>query len=221
MTSFLDVFTQHLGTSYARQLALADLVGDRPWSADLDAGTISFGDEFVFQAQFLGSRSNIDDTWLWGWGNHHGYAPAVLEASIKIQAFGEVQDISELMDRKFKLGPITDHMVAMACRGILDGDCYYRAPYDDGAAFLLLAGLPPEVTQPVAQERVSPLLIEILSSFHVNHRLLAESFLAEQGFVIDTREDGAEATRGNTRFIMTFDHLDRITSIEGKLVPHP
>ena len=84
MTAFLDHFTQHIGTSFARQLALADYLGECRWQVDVVGGTIHFEDKGSYPIQLLGSESEMEGTWLWAWANEmlvQEVKPEVLRAA--------------------------------------------------------------------------------------------------------------------------------------------
>ena len=59
----------HLRVAFDRQLLLADLIGDRPWTYDLQSGTLTFGDRFAWHAEILGNESEEGGTLLWAWAN--------------------------------------------------------------------------------------------------------------------------------------------------------
>ncbi len=46
--------------AFDRQLLLADLIGNLPWSYDLQSGILSFGDRFKWKAEVLGTESLSD-----------------------------------------------------------------------------------------------------------------------------------------------------------------
>lgn len=134
MSSFIHTFEEHAGSSFARQLALADLLGERSWSVDLDEGTIRFGDDLAFPVQVLGTQSFQDNTWLWGWANKAADLPStVLAASEQLRTRGSELQIAELTEAKFPLEAVSEHMLAMLCSGMVPGTAYFRGPYVDHA----------------------------------------------------------------------------------------
>ncbi|MBP0581977.1 hypothetical protein J8I29_21795 [Labrys sp. LIt4] len=221
-TSLNDLFSAEAGSAFARQLALGDLVGDRPWSVDIGRGEIAFGSDLSFPIQVLGTCSEQDNSWLWAWANQQSDLPAsVLAASLRIRDIGRQRGIGEFVEPKFMLGTVTDHMLAMLCGALLDRSCYYRASYQGGAVFLLLDNLPASIRAPVAPERVNTVLMQVVSNFELDHRIMAENFLRQQGFALKaepaqlsaTREaDGAEVT-------LAFDAQRRIAKVEGIIKP--
>ncbi|MES2187776.1 MAG: hypothetical protein V4505_24715, partial [Pseudomonadota bacterium] len=222
MASFQEHFADHAGSALARQLALGDLIGQRPWSIDIQAGHIAFDDGLRFPMQMLGSHAFDSDSWLWIWANTQSNIPPELtQAAQRIRAVGDMQGIAEFAEPSLPLGAVTDHMLAMAGGGIAGGLPYYRAPYDGGALFVLLRDVPAEISAPVPGPRAIAVLTQVVSQFEVDHRRMAESFLRQQGFTLDSASPARLlATRGSeTGLEVGFDTRGRINNIAGSLKP--
>ncbi|MEZ2297497.1 DUF6882 domain-containing protein [Variovorax sp. RCC_210] len=220
MSTFEDHFADHAASSLARQMALGDVIGDRPWGLDIQRGTLRFGDDLEYPVQLLGTHAFEPDTWLWTWANTQSNLPPQLtEAALRIRHLGEAQDIEAFTAPSLQLGDITDHMLAMTCSGLEGGRCYYRAPYDGGALFALLDGVPPEVLAPVPLARVNTVLMEVISQFDVDHRRMVTGFLRQQGLhVASSGATGIRAERaGEGSMEISFDELGRISNIKGTL----
>ncbi|QEN87347.1 hypothetical protein FZC33_13870 [Labrys sp. KNU-23] len=220
--SLNDLFSAEAGSAFARQLALGDLIGDRPWNVDLGRGEMTFGSDLSFPVQVLGTSAEQDSSWLWAWANHQSDLPAsVLAASTRIREIGSQRGIREFVEPKFGLGAITDHMLAMLCGALLDRSCYYRAPYQGGAVFLLLDKLPAAIRAPVAPERVNTVLMQVVSNFEIEHRTMAESFLHQQGFTVKAEPMLLSATRDadGAEVRLAFDAQQRIAKVEGVIKP--
>lgn len=220
MTAFTQTLAKYAGTSFARQLALADVLGGRPWSVDMDAGEIRFAADLKFPIQILGSHSFQDDTWLWGWANSASNLPqSLLQGVGAVRRAGEDLGVSELVEPKFHLGSITDHMVAMLCAGLVKDSAYYRAPYGQGALFVLLGGLPVEVLARVSGPRVTTVVTELISQFDLDHRQMVKSFLDQQEFEIVDDQARLTAVRADAHVQVEFDKAGRLTNISGTLNP--
>ena len=85
--------------AFDRQLLFADLIGDLPWAYELQAGIVSFGDPFSWQAEVLGTESEESSTWLWAWANDASTIPKQQQAaSLKLKALDREHGIAELTD---------------------------------------------------------------------------------------------------------------------------
>jgi hypothetical protein len=221
MPSFEDYLADHAGSSFARQLALADYLGNGEWGADLEQGVFTYTPDKTFSLQVLGSESHISNTWLWAWANTQSDLPPALLRDVEaIKKHGEKNGATFLTTRSLELDAMSGHAIAMICSGLAGGKCYYRGPYDDGAAYLLLDGVPASVTAPVAPERAITVINEVISQFEVNHRRAVESFLAQQGYRLDRADDTSSAIAPSGSVLnLRFDDRGLLLEMTGTLQP--
>jgi hypothetical protein len=215
---FQDLFTQHVAAGVARQLALADLLGDRDWELDLTAGTVTFGADLRFPIQLLGTENEADGTWLWAWANEESeLPPALLHLCGWLREYGRRAALSELTDPTFPLEWADGHRLALLASG-LTGRCYYRGPYDGGAVFFHLANVPAEVLAPVSAERALTVLGQVTQSFPVDHRSAAVAFLHQQGWQVEPGNDVVAGRHpGGSGIRIEFDRQGRISRLAGQV----
>lgn len=222
MSTFQDHFADHAASSLARQMALVDVLGERPWGIDIQQGRLRFGDDLEYRVQLLGTHAFESGTWLWVWANaQSNLPPPLLETALRIRQLGEVQNVEAFTQASLPLGDITDHMIAMTCSGLEGGRCYYRAPYEGGALFVLLDDVPVEVLAPVSLPRAATVLMEVVAQFDVDHRRMATSFLRQQGLrVASSATAGLRAERaGEGHIEVSFDELGRMSNVAAALGP--
>jgi hypothetical protein len=216
VAGFDELFSRHVATAMARQLALADLIGERDWSVDLTAGTAAFGPDLRFPLQLLGSESHLDGTWLWAWANSASNLPAdVLHLAGWLRAYGSSTGVAELTDATFPLSRADGHRLALLASG-LTGRPYYRGPYEGGALFFHLENVPAAEVTP---ERAVTVLSQTISAFPVDHRLAVVSFLEQQGWQVRD-EDAVTGRHGSGATLhVTFDQLGRIAQFNANIQP--
>lgn len=218
MTRFVELFSTIAGAAMARQMAFADFLSDRSWNVDLAAGTVTFGEELTYPIQLIGTESYANNTWLWAWSNPSQIPPPLLETARQLREYGEQQRIPELTNSTFSLEVADGHRLAMLASGLVRKTVYYRGPYENGALFFLILGLPPEIFAPVPVERACTVMSQIIDIFEVDHRRLAETFLHEQGFALSTTGGGLHAVRDDSSSLdMTFDTEGRIIEINASM----
>ena len=211
-----DLLCEHGVLSFEKQLVLNDLLEDDcDWGADLDAGTITLGSK-TWQCQLLGSESEADESWLWGWANQSGYSPAILQAAEQLRRLGERQQVPELTERKTPAEKAGGHVMSLIAAGVCGGNAYYRGPYDGGAAFLLIRDPAyPPMPAPAAQSTADAFTALVGSIEVPDHRkaLLAyarqrQLAASETGTAVWLRfPDGGELAA-------EFDTGNRLTSLE-------
>ncbi|MBB2947436.1 hypothetical protein FB565_007204 [Actinoplanes lutulentus] len=221
MSRFEELFTQHVATAFARQLALADLIGECDWQLDLTEGVATFGEDLRYPVQLLGTESHGDGTWLWAWANTGSNLPAqVVHLSEWLRGYGDYAGVTELTEASFPLERADGARLALIASG-LTGRCYYRGPYDGGAVFFHVEGLPPALIEPVSPERAFLVLGQVIQAFPVDHRAMLLAFLEQQGWSIG--EDGPGLVVGHhpggSEMRVEFDEQGRIERVSGQIQP--
>jgi hypothetical protein len=211
MSSLKSVFSRYAGWSSAVQLAFQEYLGEHTWNANLQDGTIDFGSGRVFPVQFLGSESEVSGTWLWGWANEGlDAAPRVLEACGRAREFGRQEGIVEFVEPRFPLTGLTGHSIAMTVAGVVGNCAYYRGPYGNGAAYLLVGSIPEKLLAPTDCSRAVAIITRVISVFELDHRIMVRSFLASQEFAIDETDRRIVGSKPGGRVEVTIDKKDRI-----------
>ncbi|WP_344971213.1 DUF6882 domain-containing protein [Streptosporangium fragile] len=207
-----------IGPSLARQLALGDLIGPLHWQVDVPTGTITFGEEFRFPIQILGTESERDHTWLWAWANtRSNLPPGLLRAATWLREYGREHRIPELTEAEVSLDAVDGHLLSMLAAG-LTGRCYYRGPHRGGAVFMLLEDVPDSVLAPARPERVVTVLPQAIGMYETDHRTLVESFLTQQGWQVETAATAVTGRHsGGSELYVKFDDLGRIIDMEAEL----
>lgn len=219
MNTLQEIFTKYVGTSFARQMALADSMAEDTWEADLEAGTLNLGSH-QYSAQILGSHAIAQNTWLWAWGNEQaGFPKNSLEVAHRIRDFGITNRIPELEERIINMENIDPHMLAMACTGIEPNTCYYPGAYDGGTAFLVITNPTQEILAPVKPERVSTVIMHVISTFEVNHRNFLDNFLTQQGFEIIENHGKTVGKRDDGSVTVRFNASGLIEEVTGDIQP--
>ncbi|SDS99375.1 DUF6882 domain-containing protein [Actinoplanes derwentensis] len=220
MSSFDDLFAQHVATGMARQLALADLLGDRGWQLDLNAGLVTFGSDLRYPVQLLGTESHSDGTWLWAWANSgSNLDPNLLQLAGWLREHGRLEGVRELTEPTLRLDRADGHRLSLVASG-LTGRSYYRGTYNGGAIFFHLDNLPARVRGAVPPAKTFTVLGQVLQAFAVDHRTVVVAFLKQQGWRVDDTPNGVAGRHGDgSQIRVTFDHLGRVSDMTGQIQP--
>jgi hypothetical protein len=215
MTPFQELFEQHAAASLEKQWLLHDLVGDADWHIDFEMGTISFGAQFTFPIQELGTESNLSRTWLWAWANTMVNTSEPLLTSVrKLQTIGMRDHITELTERIVDLSQVQGHQLAMLAAGVCESDGYYRGPYDDGAVFVLFDAPVLRQKLPSARRMVT-VFSQLITTFPVNHMKSLHAYLAYHKCRISTIDRQICGTLPNKeKIVATFDGGGRLMELE-------
>jgi hypothetical protein len=211
-------YERHVLASFDKQLYLSDLVGDLDWRFEMKSGLLSFGDQFHWQAQILGTESEESGTWLWAWANQASGIPAgLLQAAHFMRELGEQHQIPELAEAQLPLGEINGHFLSMLASGECQAAAYYRGPYTGGAAFLL-------IRDERFERRIEDPLLRILSVFPQaleaveiqNHKNALVGYLHYYGLMSQSAGNTILVKEGErTVLTASFDEQNRLMNLEG------
>ncbi len=208
-TSMLDMLSLAAGRAFLCQNRMGEMiVGDSDWGLDPMKGLIRFGKQ-EFTAGILGTESEIQNTWLWSWAHTESGLPEKSTA-ISRRAKRNLPDLPEFQTGKFMLDELHNgHDLAMICVGVSpDNVCYYRCPYDGGAAFVEIHGLPEEIFAQADDKEFLRQYIQIISGFYCDHRLLAAGFLHQNGTAFTFDESVITAEFGTRKIRLTFERTE-------------
>lgn len=217
-TSMFDMLSLAAGRAVLCQNRLGEqIIADNAWELDPMKGLIRFG-EREFRAGILGSESEIQNTWLWSWAHTESGLPESSTAiSKRIKKL--LPDLPEFQTGKFMLDEIHNgHNLAMISCGVSrDNLCYYRCPYDGGAALVAISGLPDGIFAPADSTEFLRHYIQMISVFYCDHRLLAAGFLFQNGTPFTEDGNAIVADFGERRlrliFEQTEDEISRVLDI--------
>jgi hypothetical protein len=215
---YLNWLSRDMGVAIIRQTKFGELIGDAPsWDADMGRGAISFNGREL-PASFLGSESYSSNTWLWGWVNVNEYAEHIYKDSEIFYQHCMMQQMNELKGAELPLTElINGHALAsMAAVANEARVCYYKAPYNGGAAFLLVKDIPDEVFAPIPTPFAATVICQSIDAFPLNHRYLVDGIM--EVYAKSTQSD--ENTVSGTFFdggvlSVAFDESGRIVNIKG------
>ena len=225
----MDVFetdcSREIAAALIRQEMLAGLLGEHQFAVDLHAGTFTVDDGTDYQVGLLGSESYQTDTWKWAWDNAHmSDLPApVLADARNLREYGTSRGVTPLSEGTYALPEDAVFPMALVWGGLAGGYPVYRAPYETGAAYLLIkdAPLPPlSSVAPITLPRMLGTAIGM--NVPVDHRLTAQGLFAAVGWSIEDHGDRIVALSQDAepdRLVVSFDARGRMSAIDGTLRP--
>jgi hypothetical protein len=196
------------------------LVGNLDWRFDMASGLLSFGERFAWHVQILGTQSDESATWLWGWDNQLSEIPvALLSAAKALKNLGECHRIPELTEPRFPLTAVDGHFLSTLGSGFCNALAYYRAPYEGGAAFLLIVdnGVPEKLNVPLT--RIVSIFTQALTAFNItNHKTAWRGYLHYLGLAGETQDNTIIIKQGELPvLIVTFDECARLIHLGGQV----
>lgn len=219
MATLQPLVDAHALLSMEQQLHLADVIGERDFTVDLDAGRICFGGELEFVTELVGSEAPGPATWMWGWANPAGFGDHVTATGRSLRGLGEERGLPALSEGEVPLGAdVSGPRLAIIAVGRAGAPAYYAAPLDGGGhAYLLLDGPDLELPPPELTRLVRALTL-VLESGEVDHWPGAlGAYAGQRGLGLTRRDDtirlASPELDGKLR--VHFDDLGRVAGIDG------
>lgn len=214
---YFNWLSRDFGVARIRQKRFGELVLQYPrWDVDFGKGTIRFGEE-EFPVGFLGSESDSSNTWLWGWVNINHFPENIVEDSEAFYEHCMMMGMEEIKEAELDLTELVNGHALASMAVVAGADnrmCYYRAPYDGGAAFLLVKDVPDSIFAAVSAVDAASAISESISDFPLQHHFLVEGVM--EVYCKDAKIDLQTATgifHDGSVLAVEFDEQQRIAKL--------
>ena len=204
------------GISFDKQFDLGEVIGDNSWNVDMKKGEISFGANITFPIQVLGTISHSSDTWLWAWANtKSGLSETVTKHANELKKYGEENEIDLLRNSEFGATKNDLHLIGLIASGMFGSSGYYIADYGQGAMVVTIKSDKVDKTRKENHHRVLTVFPQLISQFHMNHKLALTNYLNAKGYVVMQNGTNISATKNAEKITAEFDDLSRMTKLNG------
>lgn len=215
------LYEKYALASFAKQKQLLQLVGESDWTFAKDTGILSFSNGIRWQCQILGTESESTFTWLWSWANTASEVPlALTQAALALKKFGEEKGIEHFIEPKLPINEVDGPFISMLATEIFNASGYYRAPYDGGAAFLLITDEKVPKLPPAARQELENQFEAYFSEKKdLSRRRALFDFLADKTYEMNEESSNFDAGEIGEDAKVEYDELGRITKIATTLKP--
>ena len=206
---------RHAILAMEKQFHLYDVVGERSWSVDLEAGTLAFAGEkrrlrrsepaIAMGAALLGTEA--DGTWMWGWANPGGFPEPVVAAGRAVSDYGREHGLPPLYEPESPVGEdVSLEHIGVVASGAVGLKATYTAPANGTRILLALDHPLLELPPPDVPRLVSVLSTLLSSGFVSDWQVALESYATARDVTFDGRVL-------HERIEFEFDELGRITNL--------
>lgn len=211
-----ELLEQYAAVALEKQIDLYEVIGDSAWNFDMKSGTITFGKEFVFPVQVLGTFSHSSETWLWAWANEGSNIPQnLLEQALRLKTYGEQHGIDLLRNPEFDATTQDLHAVGCVASGMFGASGYYLANYGQGT---MVATVKSDEVDNLRKDDIPRLLTtfpQVISQFNVNHKAAFIHYVTAKGYAVTGNGNTVTATHQTGNATATFDNLGRLADLTG------
>lgn len=213
----MPLINYYVAHVFDAQLRLATLIGGADWTLDPTTGLLSFGTQYQWCSQLLGTDSESSHTWRWAWADTGRDTPDhLLTAGRALKAYGEQHGIPELSAPELPHDQIDGHALALLASGLCDANAYFHCPSESGSRFVLIMDedFPSCPDSPL--QRLATVFPQAIASLYIpDHRLALVGYLDLHDLAYRQEGDTVVVT-GNDESVLTatFDDQRRLSVLE-------
>lgn len=209
---------KHAGIAFEKQYNLSDVIGDRDWQIDMSTGLISFGGDYAFPMQILGSYAFDSGTWLWAWANEASGIPEnLLGEANQLKRLGEDYNIEFLTKPQYKIEPTDVHALGLIASGEFGSSAYYAGNYGSGILLVTLKSEEIDNVQYNEQARILSVFPQVINTFSVNHKRSLKNYLEAKGYSFVEKDNRSEAQKADNTINAEFDDSGRLLKLNGEI----
>jgi hypothetical protein len=218
-----QLFDSYALGSAEQQEHAQEVVGGRPFSADLSRGTVGFEPGLEVRAELIGTEAADPGSWMWSWANPGGFPASVTAAARHARGYGEQNGVGELTASEVPLdGSAIGYRLTVVTCGLAGGYAYYPAEAAPGTTAYLLLDHPSLALPAVQLPRVLSVLTAVTASGQVGDwRRALRTYATQRGLRAQPDERGVELVHpgGQGSIRVDLDQQGRVAEIAGHLQP--
>lgn len=216
--SFRDIFSICIGKSYLYQSRFIDYIGNYlHWNTNVKEGILKLDDK-LFNVEYIGSTSKSDNYWFSS--ELESIIPdKYVNIMIKTRKMMQSLNINQLTDGKILLkDDVNGYNLSMIYVAFAQENVAYFCGSGDTSIYMFVKNLPEKIFRKMNSVEFTSRVMEITSTFNVNHKLMLKALLIENEIEYNDGKDNIVA-KFNEKSILTvnFDNNDRIKNISGNL----
>ena len=197
------------------------LIADAEWEVDFSSDphlTFTSADGAVLRTRphLLGSESDREKTWLWGWENVNDFPDAVVGLSHDVRKFGAAEEVTELTTAELSLDEELALRLTLAAKEATGKWAHYPAAAGAGTTVWLLVDAA-EIALPAPQVKVSvrALMQGLTQTTVSDHSAAIESYVAKRGIpTAELPEGGLRMLFADGSADLSFDDQRRISNCD-------
>lgn len=209
-----ELFERYAGPAFEKQLGFNNLVGKLNWNVDMKKGEISFGSQYHFPLQVIGTFSHNASSWLWAWANTgSGLSSQVTQQALAMQQYGKENGIGFFTEPEFEYEKNKLQFIALIASGMFGCSGYYLANYGAGTMVTTITSLGAETQGEEQPAGIADVTRVLTSNFEFNHREFLKHYLTAKGYKLNISENQINGITAGIKITSDFDQLGRLTEI--------
>ena len=217
-TNFKNIFSICIGKSFLFQSRFIDYIGKyNHWDTNVKEGILKLDDR-LFNVEYIGTTSTSDNFWYSS--ELESVIPdEYVNLMINTRKIMQSLDLQELTERKISLNvDINGYNLSMIYIAFAPENVAYFCGSGNTSIYMFVKQLPEDIFKKMNSVEFSSRVMEIISTFNVNHKLMVKALLSENEIEYSNDKNNIIA-KFNEISILTieFDNNDLIKSMSGNL----
>ncbi len=216
-----QLHNQSLVLTFERQDIFSEIIEGLAWSCNMMEGLVTYG-EHVFDMQIIGTYSEMEQSWLWGWANTQSGIPEhLLETSLAMKALGEKHGIQDLLSPKLVLDHDPGHYFSVVASGLIPSSCYVPLLYNGLVVYVLITAQILEVKALIIPALICAHFSRTITRIAFDHKEGLFCYLSQKGYEVVLSGDHLLAKKETDHISGVFDSKGRLLEISNasKQVP--
>ena len=215
--SFINVFSICIGKTFLYQKRFIDYIGNYSrWYTDVTQGILKIDDR-IFNVEYIGTTSTSDNYW-YSSELENAIADEYVDIMINTRKTIETINLKELAEGKIVLeNNINGYNLSMIYIAFAPNNVAYFCGSGDTSIYMFVKDLPESIFQKITPVEFPTTIMEIVSTFEVEHRLMLKALLIENEITYQEDQNNIIANfNENSSFTIKFEN-DVITNISGNI----
>lgn len=216
--TYKNIFSICIGKSYLFQSRFIDYIGKYShWNTNIKEGILKL-DERSFNVEYIGTTSTSDNYWYSS--ELESLIPdEYVNLMIKIRKTMQSLNLEQLTEGKIPLtNDINGYNLSMIYIAFAPENVAYFCGSGDTSIYMFVKQLPENIFKKMNSVEFSSKVMEITSTFNVNHKLMVKALLCENE--IDYNDDNNNiVAKFNENSVLTieFDNNGLLKKVSGNL----
>lgn len=216
--NYKNIFSICIGKSYLFQSRFIDYIGKYShWDTNIKEGILKL-DERLFNVEYIGTTSTSDNYWYSS--ELESLIPdEYVNLMIKIRKTMQSLNLEQLTEGKIPLtNDINGYNLSMIYIAFAPENVAYFCGSGDTSIYMFVKQLPENIFKKMNSVEFSSKVMEITSTFNVNHKLMIKALLCEND--IDYNDDNNNiVAKFNENSVLTieFDNNRLLKKVSGNL----
>lgn len=215
---FKDIFSICIGKSYLYQSRFIDYLGEYDsWDTNVKEGKLKLGDR-VFNVEYIGTTSDTDNYW-YSSELENVIPDEYVDLMINTRKYMETLNLNELTQGKIMLdGDINGYNLSMIYIALAPRNVAYFCGSGNTNIYMFVKDLPNDIFRKMNSTEFATRIMEIISTFNVNHRLMVKALLIENEIEYKENQNNIIAKfNENSIITVELNDNDLIKNISGNL----